>query len=77
MIPQTSGSNVTAAHSKIIVRTKDMTADVTPSFSAVKNPDEKMPKPIKTKDNVKMRKPEIVNRWPYETKQFSVCEMVR
>ena len=61
LISQISGSSITAAHSKIIVRTKEMIAEVTPSFSAVKNPDEKMPKPIKMKDIAKIRKPEIVN----------------
>ena len=39
------------------VRRKDIIAEVTPSFRAVKNPDAKIVKPIKAKESAKIRKP--------------------
>ena len=37
------------------VRRKEITAEVSPSFNAVKNPDPKIAKPAKRKENEKMR----------------------
>ena len=51
-----------------------MTAEVIPSFSAVKNPEAKIAKPIKPKDSPKIRKPETVssiNSMSYPTNIFA------
>ena len=45
------------------VRIKEMIADVTPSFNAVKNPDEKMQKPHKPKE-----RPYNLNPWAVMSK---------
>ena len=55
-ISQTSGSSITAALWKTSVRRKDISAEVRPSLSAVKNEDANMLNPANRNENENMRK---------------------
>ena len=58
--PQASGNTQTKIIWNTSVRKNDTIADVTPSFKAVKNPDEKIQKPLKAKDQPYSLKPWVV-----------------
>ena len=69
VIPKNSGNIRTATVWKTSVLKKEIIAEVKPSFSAVKKPDEKIAKPINKKLNAKILNPDTVNskssgEWP-------------
>lgn len=56
-ISRNIGSNRTAPPWNIIVRRKEIRADVRPSFRAVKKPEPKMAKPMSGKEKENIRRP--------------------
>ena len=61
VMPQIIGRISTAATSNTSVRKNEISAEVSPSFSAVKKPEPNTAKPMNKKDSAKMRKPDTVS----------------
>ena len=60
LMPKIRGKIIMAATWKITVRKKEIIAEVSPSFKAVKKLEAKIAKPIKIKDKAKILNPETV-----------------
>ena len=59
-MPQKIGNNRIQAHWKTKVRRKEISAEVRPSFKAVKKLEVKIPNPMNPNDSEKIRNPETV-----------------